>query len=45
MTSSTVGLSTGITAQLPPFGQMLLVMLMFVGRLGPVTLASALALR
>ncbi|MFF5794207.1 TrkH family potassium uptake protein [Paeniglutamicibacter sp. NPDC012692] len=42
---ATVGLSTGITASLPPAGQLLLVGLMFVGRLGPVTLASALALR
>ncbi|GAA4363891.1 TrkH family potassium uptake protein [Paeniglutamicibacter cryotolerans] len=42
---ATVGLSTGITAALPPAGQLLLVLLMFVGRLGPVTLASALALR
>lgn len=42
---ATVGLSTGITASLPPAGQLLLVFLMFVGRLGPVTLASAMALR
>ncbi|MFJ6415898.1 TrkH family potassium uptake protein [Paeniglutamicibacter sp. NPDC091659] len=42
---ATVGLSTGITPVLPPAGQLLLVFLMFVGRLGPVTLASALALR
>lgn len=42
---ATVGLSTGITAALPTGGQLLLVFLMFVGRLGPVTLASALALR
>lgn len=41
----TVGLSTGITAALPPAGQLILVALMFIGRLGPVTLASALALR
>ncbi|WP_026550441.1 potassium transporter TrkG [Arthrobacter sp. Br18] len=41
----TVGLSTGITAQLPPVGQILLVIVMFMGRLGPITLASALALR
>nr|WP_081746718.1 potassium transporter TrkG [Arthrobacter sp. H5] len=41
----TVGLSTGITAQLPPIGQVLLVIVMFIGRLGPITLASALALR
>jgi trk system potassium uptake protein TrkH len=42
---ATVGLSTGITAQLPPAGQVLLTVLMFVGRLGPLTLGAALALR
>jgi potassium uptake TrkH family protein len=42
---ATVGLSTGITADLPPAGQLVLVALMFVGRLGPITLVSALALR
>ncbi|WP_243859495.1 TrkH family potassium uptake protein [Amycolatopsis arida] len=41
----TVGLSTGITADLPTAGRLVLVALMFVGRLGPITLASALALR
>ncbi len=41
----TVGLSTGITAQLPVLGQLVLIALMFVGRLGPITLVSALALR
>jgi trk system potassium uptake protein TrkH len=42
---ATVGLSTGITADVPAAGQVLLIGLMFVGRLGPITLASALALR
>jgi len=42
---STVGLSTGITADLSTEGQLLLAALMFLGRLGPITLASALALR
>ncbi|MFG2026469.1 TrkH family potassium uptake protein [Streptomyces sp. NPDC048825] len=42
---ATVGLSTGITADLPATGQLLLIGLMFVGRLGPITLVSALALR
>lgn len=42
---STVGLSTGITAGLPAPAQLILVMLMFVGRLGPITFATALALR
>ncbi|WP_327165485.1 TrkH family potassium uptake protein [Streptomyces zaomyceticus] len=41
----TVGLSTGITADFPDSGQLVLILLMFVGRLGPVTLVSALALR
>ncbi|ACY97284.1 MULTISPECIES: TrkH family potassium uptake protein [Thermomonospora] len=41
----TVGLSTGITPHLPPGGQLLLVALMFVGRVGPLTVFSALALR
>ena len=43
--SATVGLSTGITGDLPRPGQLLLVVLMFVGRIGPLTLFSALALR
>ncbi|MEU2755749.1 TrkH family potassium uptake protein [Streptomyces albidoflavus] len=42
---ATVGLSTGITADLAPGLQLLLVALMFIGRLGPITVASALALR
>lgn len=42
---STVGLSTGITPQLSPTGQVLIMLLMFTGRLGPVTLAAALAVR
>jgi Trk-type K+ transport system membrane component len=42
---STVGLSTGITAEVSTEGQLLLAALMFLGRLGPITLASALALR
>jgi trk system potassium uptake protein len=40
---ATVGLSTGITAQLPPAGQFILIVLMFVGRVGVVTLAAAMA--
>jgi potassium uptake TrkH family protein len=39
----TVGLSTGITAELPPVGQLMLVLLMFVGRVGTITLATSLA--
>jgi len=41
---ATVGLSTGITAQLPPAAQLVLVGLMFVGRVGTITVATALAL-
>lgn len=40
-----MGLSTGITGELSQAGQLILVLLMFVGRLGPITFASALALR
>lgn len=42
---ATVGLSTGITADIPTAGQLILVLLMFAGRVGPITLAAALALR
>lgn len=42
---ATVGLSTGITPDLPAPGQVILVMLMFLGRVGPLTLAAGLALR
>lgn len=41
----TVGLSTGITGDLPDAAQVFLVVLMFIGRLGPITLATALVLR
>ncbi|WP_433432086.1 TrkH family potassium uptake protein [Nonomuraea sp. CA-141351] len=41
----TVGLSTGITADTTPAGQLLLTLLMFIGRTGPLTLGSALALK
>lgn len=42
---TTVGLSTGLTADLSVAGKLLMVFLMFAGRLGPITLASAIALR
>lgn len=42
---ATVGLSTGITPALPLPAQLILTFLMFLGRLGPTTLVSALALR
>ena len=41
---STVGLSTGITAELPPSAQIVICLLMFVGRVGTITVATALAL-
>jgi trk system potassium uptake protein TrkH len=41
----TVGLSTGITADLPDAAKIVLVLLMFLGRLGPLTLGTAIALR
>lgn len=41
----TVGVSTGITAGLPPAGHLVLIVLMFIGRLGPILFASALALK
>jgi potassium uptake TrkH family protein len=40
----TVGLSTGITATLPGAAQLVLMGLMYVGRIGTVTTATALAL-
>jgi Cation transport protein/Transposase IS116/IS110/IS902 family len=40
---ATVGLSTGITPELPPAGQLLITALMFAGRVGPITVAAALA--
>ncbi|GHH40822.1 TrkH family potassium uptake protein [Lentzea cavernae] len=40
-----VGLSSGITADLSVTGQLVVIVLMFIGRVGPITLVSALALR
>lgn len=42
---ATVGLSTGITATLPPIAKYVLIALMFAGRTGSMTVAAALALR
>ncbi|MFC7241814.1 TrkH family potassium uptake protein [Catellatospora aurea] len=42
---ATVGVSTGITAELNAASHALLAVLMFVGRVGPLTLGTALALR
>jgi trk system potassium uptake protein TrkH len=41
----TVGLSTGVTADLPAAAKVLLVALMFIGRLGALTVGTALVLR
>lgn len=38
---STTGLSTGITAQLSPGSQLILCLLMFLGRVGPISLVLA----
>ncbi|MEV4952002.1 TrkH family potassium uptake protein [Paenarthrobacter nitroguajacolicus] len=42
---ATVGLSTNLSAELPPSGVYVLTALMFAGRVGTVTLAAGLALR
>jgi trk system potassium uptake protein len=42
---ATVGLSTGITPDLPRPAQAVVIVLMFVGRVGSITVATALALR
>jgi potassium uptake TrkH family protein len=41
----TVGLSTGITASLPDHAKFLLSLLMLFGRLGPIVVATSLAMR
>ncbi len=41
----TVGLSTGVTGSISTFGHLMLVLVMLAGRVGPVTFATALALR
>jgi Trk-type K+ transport system membrane component len=43
--AATVGLSTGITPHLPESGQLVLVVLMYVGRIGAITAAAAIVLR
>ena len=39
----TVGLSTGVTPHLSTAGKLIIALTMFVGRIGPLTLALALA--
>lgn len=42
---ATVGLTLGITSQLSVIGKILLCITMFIGRLGPMTMAFAMAIR
>jgi trk system potassium uptake protein TrkH len=42
---NTVGLSMGLTAELSPMGRVVITILMFLGRVGPLTLAAAFVLR
>ncbi|PRY69187.1 Trk-type K+ transport system membrane component [Glaciihabitans tibetensis] len=42
---ATCGLSVGLSEELPPAGKYVLAALMFAGRVGPIGLASALAIR
>lgn len=39
-----VGLSTGLTPDLPPWAQVLIIVLMIAGRVGPITFVTALAM-
>lgn len=39
----TVGLSTGVTPELSPLGRVLIIITMFIGRLGPLTMVFTLA--
>ncbi len=41
----TVGLSMGLTPDLSTFGKLVIILTMFIGRLGPLTLAFALSQR
>ncbi|WP_349880225.1 potassium transporter TrkG [Micromonospora sp. HUAS YX12] len=41
---STTGLTVGVSGQLSPAGQYVLTALMYIGRIGPLTLGSAIAL-
>jgi trk system potassium uptake protein len=42
---ATVGLSMGLTPELSPLGRMLIIFTMFAGRVGPLTVAFAIAMR
>ncbi|WP_078412329.1 TrkH family potassium uptake protein [Priestia abyssalis] len=41
---ATVGLSAGFTGELSPMGRILITIMMFIGRVGPLTMAFALAI-
>jgi trk system potassium uptake protein len=41
----TVGMSAGLTPELSPWGRILITVMMFIGRVGPLTMAFALAIR
>jgi trk system potassium uptake protein TrkH len=41
----TLGLSTGLTPDLSPLGKIIIIITMFIGRLGPLTFAFALSLK
>ncbi|MFH1645148.1 MAG: potassium transporter TrkG, partial [Candidatus Omnitrophota bacterium] len=41
----TVGLSTGITASLTSIGKLIIIFTMFIGRVGPLTVALAVAMK
>ncbi len=42
---ATVGLSMGVTPELSPLGKIIITITMFIGRVGPLTIAFALAQR
>jgi trk system potassium uptake protein TrkH len=42
---ATVGLSTGITGELSQLGQVIIILTMYFGRIGPLTLALIMAQR
>jgi trk system potassium uptake protein len=42
---NTVGLSMGLTPELSPMGRVVITLLMFLGRVGPLTLTAALLIR
>ena len=42
---ATVGLSTGITSSLTIYGKSILILIMFIGRLGVLTFLMAIAMR